>query len=223
MKWSLASSVAGLLAAMLVVFTGCVSASGTLGDVQISIKSGYFTESDPWADWDGEEYNGAFNVSLASFGNACSVNADYGDANNMAESASDARDAWETYLPQDFWAVYLHVIVEDTNISQRNAVFDGVDWDEMEVRDGEFWAEILHVTEHPDKDYFEGQTSLDEYGDIFWTDGGSLQITSHTVDKSLGGKLTTDAVWMDADEDPGDDAGTITVNFDVNTCVDIYY
>jgi len=212
-----------LLATTLLLASGCVSASGSLGDVQVTVKSGYFTESDPYASYDGEEYDGSFNVSLASFNNFCGVQAGYSDASNMAEDAGDAQDAWEMNFPEDFWVVYIHVIAEDTNISQRGASFDGVDWDDDEVRDGEFWAELIHVTEYPDKDFFEGMAFLDEFADIFWSDGGSLQINGHTVDRSLAGKLTADAVWIDEDEDFGDDAGTVTVNFDVDTCVDIYY
>jgi hypothetical protein len=208
-----------LAAGVLVAGCGGSSVKGEIDGQFIDIQSGYFAQED---NVDAESGDGAIIVTLSSLEDTCASDAQNSADADEVDDASDLADSWKESFPEDFWTVRLVVQVTDPGDPLKDEVFDGVAWDEVPTEDGEVTGTIIHFTAFLDEEYWNSVlggpgVDLEDYFEAWYTDGGDLEITGHTVDEFIKGRFTTEA----ATTDDGDTSGQLEIKFAVDRCTEM--
>lgn len=206
----------GLL--VLAAACGGNSVKGDIAGTPVEIKSGYFAQEDevfPGGD-------GAIYIRLSSLEDSCEADVAFNDAAEEADDASDLEEIWKTSLPEDFWLVDLVLRVGDPDDDLVGKIFDGVAWDEVTEKDDQVYGIVTHYTSFLDEEYWNAllggpAVDLEDYQEGFFTDGGDLEITSHSPGENIKGSFATEA----ATTDDGDTEGQIEIQFSVPRCAEM--
>ncbi len=199
------------LLALAQAASGCTNTiRGTVDGLELpAMQSAFVIESE-----DGYGEDGTLLVWMSSVADACNK----AEAVLAGQDETDDPDAlaalWSTHYPEDFWEVTVVLRTDDVNASLAGSTFEGVPWDEESRRPGQAFASFTHFLRPLDAAFWDGTGEYERYQDLYYTDGGSLEIDVHAPGDRIGGYFDT-AV---ADWDDGDAQGEVGIDFDAERC-----
>lgn len=210
----------GALACLLLV--GCNSVNGKIDGQTVHVASSFFVqESDAWEDPSDEENdaeeNDEITIFVSSMVNSCKRVEDLADALEDSDNAEEAADAWRSIARKDFWELRIYIRTADVDTDLGDDSLEGLAWDAGPDNVGDAYVTYVHYTEWLDEAYWEVEEDPDNhYRDFWYSDGGTLEIGSHTPGDRIAGSFTANVATPNEGEQVGED---VTINFDAYRCV----
>ncbi len=205
---------------LFVLAVGCDGGNVVKGEVAgqpIPLSGGYFVqEADVFENGDDE-----ISVILSSLEDPCTADAAYKTAVQDADGPEVYADAWKANYTDDFWRIGLSLELEDPEAPLEEIVFDGVPWNLLTEEAEDVTGRVTHYNSFLDEEYFGSLLSGtpvddEEYLDLWFTDGGSLEVSKHVPNESLAGVFTTKVTTTEGDTD-----GELEIRFSVDRCPEL--
>lgn len=196
---------------------GCTNViTGEVDGLSIpAMQSAFYIEAeDGYPSADQGEDQGVIIVWMSTEEDACTTVADVLEAQDETDDAEELARIWSDAYPEDFWEATVVLRVADVNESEAGSTFEGTSWDATNEEAGEAFASVTHYLQRLDADFFSDAEDFDQYQDLYYTDGGRLEVDLHEPGDRIGGAFETQA----ADWDDGDGQGDVTVHFDAERC-----
>jgi hypothetical protein len=205
---------------LFVLAAGCGGGNLVKGEVAgqpIPLTGGYFVqEADVFENGDDE-----ISVVLTSLEDPCAADTAYRTTVQDAEGPETYAEAWKESYADDFWRIALSLEVEDPEAPLEEIVFDGVPWNLLTEEAEDVTGRVTHYTALLDEAYFTallaGTERDDEaYLDLWYTDGGFLEVSKHVPNERLEGIFTTEVTTTQGDTD-----GQLEIRFSVERCLEL--
>ncbi len=204
------------------LLVGCNSVSGKIDGQAVHVCSSFFVqETDAWEDPRDEEPDAdeddEITIFVSSMPNACRMVEDLADALEDSDNAEEAADAWRSIARKRFWELRIYIRTSDVGADLGDAELTGLAWDAGPDDTDDTYVTYVHYKEWLDEAYWEVEEDPENhYRDFWYSDGGQLEITSHTPGDRIAGSFTANV----ADPNTGEPFGEeVTINFDASRCV----
>lgn len=191
--------------------TGCTNVvSGSVDGVTLpKMQSAFYIESE-----DGYGEDGTVLVWMSSIEDACEKTEIVLAAQDATDEPTDLAAAWSLVYPEDFWEVTVVLRTDDVNDTAAGDRFIGASWDGENEASGSAFANLTHFLRPHDEAFWAGVGEYERYQDLYYTDGGELDIDIHVPGDRIAGYFDADV----ADWDDGDVQGEVGINFDARRC-----